>query len=300
MMIRSWMSLLGLVIVILCLSATVLFLRWIQPKEGVLLRYDLDRVKFLRYNCTSRSPGANLPTYTWELVLEVERVGKGEYALTRTLTSFAVEGLELLDISPEALGPVEPMLAALGGLNGTFGLGQEGNLSEYACDEYSFGFENSITGEWVTMTTYDMIAGRGYLQEIPPLPGETILMGDFWNGTFICNKAVQLKSDGMDRSTIGDNSGYMVCEAVRRDERETPAGEFSVVEIDTLWKMTTESYIQYPNGTAGTVATGIAASYEGEDIIDISTGVLVYSVKALAEEELPPNELVLELVEVGR
>jgi hypothetical protein len=64
--------------------------------------------------------------------------------------------------------------------------------------------------------------------------------------------------------------------------------------------MTTDAYISYPNGTVSTMPTGIAASYEGEDAIDISTGILVYSVKALEEEELPPNELVLELVEVER
>jgi len=299
MVIRSWSS---LFLVILCFSTTVLLLGCIRPNEEMLLGYDLDKVKLLRYNCTSRSPGANLPTYTWELTLEVEKVGKGRYALIRTLTNIAAEGLELYDIPPEVLGPIEPMLVTLGGLNGTFELDQQGNISKYLYDEYTFGQENSITGGWVTATTSNMITGRGYLQELPPLPSETMLIGDFWNGTFTYNTTVQIKGGINDISTIGDNSGYVVCEAVRRDKRETPAGEFSVLEIDTLWQVTNYPSILYLNGTIKKF-TGMTSSYEGEVVIDIATGVVVYSVKtfeALEEEVLPSNEVVLELVKIEK
>ena len=301
-LIRSWRSLFRIVLVILCFSVMILILGCIRPKEGVLLGYDLDKVKYLRYNCTSRSPGANLPTYTWELLLEVEKVGKGEYALTRTLTNFAVEGLELLDIPPEALEPEEAMLAAFGGLNGTFELDQEGSLSNVLFNEYSWGYEHSITGEWVTLTTSDRTTGRGYLQEIPPLPSETILIGDFWNGTFTYNKTAHLKGETMDSSIITELTGYVMCEAVRRTKRETKAGEFSVMELDISGKTTSKMYNLLPNGTVNIFTTGITSPYEGENIIDISTGIVVYSVKAYVEEE-PPNqryELVLELVEVKR
>lgn len=262
----------------ICAGATVLLLGCIQPKEGIRLRYDLDKVTLLRYNFTSRAPsGTTLPVSNWEVLLEVEKVGKNTYTITRTTTNY------------------------FGGLNGTFELSQEGNLSKVLLDEFSAGY-GQITGEWVTVTVQGNVSGRGYYQEIPPLPGGTVLLGDYWNGTFVYNTTSQTKGLPLDTAMISTGRGYVVCEAIRREEMGTPAGEFSAVEVRSFGETTNEGYILYANGTVKPFTSGLTIPHEGTYMIDTATGIVVYSVRAIVEEE-PPNQrydVVAELVEIRK
>jgi hypothetical protein len=239
------------------------------------LGYDLDGIRLLRYRFTGEYAVGSQPEVSWEVVLTIEKIADGRYFVTRASTN-----------------------STFGGFNATFTLDHGGGLNNVMVAEMTTGYENTVTGEWVKMTISDEINGTGYYQEIVPLPDKTVSLGDSWNGTFDYKRISQLKGQTIDTSIMTAGSGSLFLQAVHRKEVETPAGKFSVAEVESEGETTGEMHSIANNETVNT--GNLVIPHKSTHMVEIETGIVVHTIDTIEEAGSELSRTVAELVEIVR
>jgi len=253
----------------------MLLLRRVAPKEGFFVGYNLDGVKMLRYECTaSTSPATGVPV-NWTVVLSIEKVGKRTYAGKRTCTNWT-----------------------FGGADATFTLDEKGNLREINISEITKSEENA-TGALVSLTLNQELNGSGFFQEFPLLPGEEILLGGSWNGTY--HQIISSRFSGALNKTLVtvgyEDLGYKVVH--RNVAVQVPAGDFSALEVTCDRKKSIQLYTVLENGTKeGQPSIGPTPSETGY-FVDEKTGIVVSTSWTAGDGSLQSG-IKMVLVEVVR